>query len=338
MQVMVQYRDEFFKECKEVVEKNHVYKNHVNKFIDYLCLPEVNLASTPQRINIETVKECIEYYHTKGDINTRATMESHLESVKSFYDYLSTGDKLSDIFSNFDYAQFKDQIVKEVGLMESKERGYYKCNDIKKLLLLLDDEIEKYDEGNDLGRKNDRYIQQIIIRLFVKITLIAPAKRKTIIGIKQKDFMDHYKKLNINDVEINIPCGLTRDIKMAIKYAEKKNGIPIKEEDNLFEYIYQYKGKFEGTKLNTWFGNIVNEFGIFDEGKKSYGVEAIRNMAVQMMINNMINPVFISQITGITMSTIETTYYSKGWKYSYIEDQNTSINKAIAQNEYYCYI
>ena len=338
MNIMAQYRDENFIDCKETLDKSHVYKNHVNKFIEYLCLPEVNLSDAPRRINVDVVKQCIEYYHDKGELNTRATMESHLESIKSFYDYLSTGDKLPDIFSNFDYSKFKNSIVEEIGLMESKERGAYKCDDIKKLLVLLDEAIENYSEKNTSPRKEDRYLQQIIIRLFVKLTLVAPAKRKVIIDIKEKDFTDNYKKLNINNVKINIPCGLTRDIKMALKYAELKNRISIKKDDKIFDFIYQYKGKFEGTKLNAWFGNVVNEFDIFTGEKKSYGVEPIRNMVVQMMIDNLINPVFISQITGITLSMLETTYYSKGWKYSYVEDRNTSINKAIAQNDYYCFI
>ena len=141
-------------------------------------------------------------------------------------------------------------------------------------------------------------------------------------------------------MNINVPNGLTRDIKYAIAEAQKRNNVNIKEEDNLFEYIYRYKGKFGGEKLNAWLCNIVQDFGIWDrsEGKKSLGVEPIRNTAIKMMVDNMINPVLISKISGITLGMIESTYYSKDWTIKYEEDLDRSINRAIAQNDYYCYI
>lgn len=32
MDVMPKYRDEFFKERKDLLNKNHVYRNHINKW------------------------------------------------------------------------------------------------------------------------------------------------------------------------------------------------------------------------------------------------------------------------------------------------------------------
>ena len=55
---MVMYRDAYFKDCEALIESNHPYRNHVNKFIEYLNLPEVNLADTPMDISKETVKGC----------------------------------------------------------------------------------------------------------------------------------------------------------------------------------------------------------------------------------------------------------------------------------------
>ena len=67
-------------------------------------------------------------------------------------------------------------------------------------------------------------------------------------------------------------------------------------------------------------------------------VEPIKNMVIQMMVDNMINPVLISKIAGLTLSMIETTYYPKDWNVKYEEDINKCINKSIAQNDYYCYV
>lgn len=340
MDVMIRYRDEYFKDCEALLEKNHVYKNHVNKFIEYLKSPSVNLSNSPMAIDKYVVAECIGYYHDRGEINSRSTMESHLESIKSFYDYLSESKKEKDIFSDLNYSKYKDGIVKEYGLSEPMERGIYKCEDIEKILICLDDAIDSFESESAGIRDEERHLQRIIIRLFMKITLIAPAKRSVITDIKRSDIRKDLKKILINGIEINVPCGLSRDLDSAIKMAESKNGIDINDNDRIFEFIYRYKGKFRGENLNAWFYNIVQDFQIFDDckSKKSYAVEPIRNMAIKMMVDNMINPVFISKISGITLSMIESTYYTEDWEVRYEENLNKSINKAIAQNDYYCYI
>ena len=339
--IMRIFKDDYFNKRKETLNKNHVYRNHINKFIEYLSLPEVKLSDIPTRINREVVEECIKYYHDKGELNSRSTMESHLESVKSFYDYLSETGKATDIFSDYSYSKFKDDIVEKYSLLEPVERGIYNCEDIKTILINLDKTIDNF-QGESAGiREEERHLQRILLRLFIKITLIAPAKKSVITNIKKSDIKIGYKKLHINDIDINIPCGLSRDICAAIKYAESKNKEPIKESDNLFEYLYKHKGKFRVESLNAWFYNIARDFGVLEnerKDKKTLAVEPIKNMVIQMMVDNMINPVFISKIAGLTLSMIEATYYPKDWNLKYEEDINKCINKSIAQNDYYCYV
>ena len=52
MDVMQKFKNEFFEERKGLLSKNHVYRNHINKFINYLSLPDVQLSNAPARINI----------------------------------------------------------------------------------------------------------------------------------------------------------------------------------------------------------------------------------------------------------------------------------------------
>lgn len=341
MDVMPKYRDEFFEERNDLLSKNHVYRNHIKKFIKYLCLPKVQLSNAPARININVVEACIKYYHDQGELNSRSTMESHLESIKSFYDYLSETGKATDIFSDYSYSKFKDEIVEKYSLLEPIERGAYKCEDIETILIELDKSIDNFQIESAGIRDEERHLQRIILRLFIKLTLIAPAKRSVITSIKRSDITGEYKKLSINGIDVNIPCGLSRDLCAALKYAESKNKEPIKEEDNLFEYIYKYKGKFRVESLNTWFYNIAQDFGVMEDeckDKKTLAVEPIKNMVIQMMVDNMINPVFISKIAGLTLTMIEATYYPKDWNAKYEVDINKCINKSIAQNDYYCYV
>lgn len=58
-----------------------------------------------------------------------------------------------------------------------------------------------------------------------------------ITSIKKSDITKDYKKLLINGIAVNIPCGLSRDLCAALKYAESKNKEPLKEED-IFLSIY----------------------------------------------------------------------------------------------------
>lgn len=48
-----------FYEREELLSKNHVYRNHISKFIEYLCLSEVNLSDAPTCININVVETSI---------------------------------------------------------------------------------------------------------------------------------------------------------------------------------------------------------------------------------------------------------------------------------------
>lgn len=134
---------------------------------------------------------------------------------------------------------------------------------------------------------------------------------------------------------------MSRDLCAALKYAESKTKERIKEEDNFFEYLYKHKGKFRVESLNTWLYNAAQDFGVMEDeckNKKTLAVEPIKNMVIQMMVDNMINPVFISKIAGLTLTMIEATYYPKEWNAKREEDINKCINKSIAQNDYYCYV
>ena len=334
---MERYRDMYFNDCIDLLKNKHSYRKHVDKFINYLKV--IELDDRPRVIDKGVVEDCIGYYRLeRGELNTRSTMEAHLEALKSFYDYLSRTDKLPDIFTDYDYKEYKEEIVKKYELSEPVERGSFKCEEIIEILAAMEKLMEQsLEEGFGL-RDEERYLQRIIMRLFIKITLIAPAKRNIIGQIKMNDFEGNFKILNINKIKINIPCGLSRDIIQAIQYAECKNGKRAGKTDKIFEFIYRHKGKFTDESLNTWFLNLLQDIGYIEKTKRrTYPVEPIRNGAISIMVNNMVNPLLISKITGIGFSRLETQYYGT-MKSEYKDYLDKNINKAIAQNEYYSYI
>ena len=107
MSEMERYKNMYFEDCAELLKNKHSYRKHVDKFIEYL--KEVGLENRPKAIDKKVVEDCIGYYRLeRGELNTRSTMEAHLEALKSFYDYLSRTDKLPDIFTDYDYKDYKE--------------------------------------------------------------------------------------------------------------------------------------------------------------------------------------------------------------------------------------
>ena len=126
---MERYRDSYFEDCADLLKTKPSYKKHVNKFVFYL--KEQGLSDRLADITLDDVDSCIGYYcQVKGELNTRSTMQAHLEALKSFYDYIVDIGKGKDIFSNYDYRKYKDDIVEKYGLAELIERGAFSEKEI----------------------------------------------------------------------------------------------------------------------------------------------------------------------------------------------------------------
>lgn len=311
MTKMEQLMNNYFESNNELLNRNHVYRNHLKKFVNYLKLEESDLLDDLLSIDNEVIKRCAIYYHNKGYMNSSATTISYIDSVKSFYKFLYEKEGIPDIFYGNNYKKIKEEIISECNLTNSSERGFYNEKEIEKILLKLDEAINDFESDMAGIREEERHLQRIILRLFIKLTLIAPAKRSIITSIKKSDFTEDYKKLSINGIDVNIPCSLSRNLCVALKYAESKNGESIKEDNNIFEYLYRYKGKFADTFLNSWFYNVAKDFKVLKnerKDKRTLAVEPIRNMAIQTMIKNKVNPIAISDITGLNLNSLKKIY------------------------------
>lgn len=59
---------------------------------------------------------------------------------------MSETGKALDIFSDYSYSKFKDDIVEKYSLLEPVERGTYKCDDIKTILIKFHKAIDQFQE------------------------------------------------------------------------------------------------------------------------------------------------------------------------------------------------
>jgi hypothetical protein len=321
--------------AREYLEMDKSYENHINKFVHYI--KGVNKADKPTKIDLNDVEQCIGYYKNLGQINTVSSMESHLESIKSFYKFLVSKSWATDIFGElWDYQGYKNHLTKVFDLKETKEREYFEKDTIKRIVSCLDNYLDSREFSKLEGHKRKRYMSYLILRLFVKITLIAPAKRAVICNIMMSDFSKDFRTVKINNVNINVPNGLRRDILSIISLAETLKNVKMTENDKLFNFVDE--GTFRPEDLNAWFCSLIKEFGILNipDSKTTYSVETLRNSVIVELIIQGFDLALISKISGISISSLEKRYYKVK---SYEEEQiDKLINQGMAGIPYYSYI
>ncbi|GAB1782018.1 integrase [Priestia aryabhattai] len=321
--------------AKEYLTTDKTYENHINKFVSYIG--EVNKGDKPTKIHIDDVKGCIGYYKDLGQINTYSSMENHIEGVKAFYKFLVSKAWASDIFNEiYDYRGYKNHIAKKFNLTETQERKYFESSTLKTIL----DTFDKYLNSNNLndssGNRKRKYIKYSVLRIFIKLSLVAPAKRAKICNLKRSDFDVEFRTFRINDVTINLPNSLRRDLAISINEVEEQKNKNIEPEDNLLAFLDNEK--FRPENLNTWFCNFIKEFEILNisDSKTTYSVEVLRNSAIVELIEKDVDLALISIISGISISSLEDKYF-KVRSYN-SEDINRLINQGVAKSSYFVYL
>lgn len=299
----------------------HMYKNHCNKFLEYLN--SIGKQNEPLKIHAEDLFESVGYYNDLGQINKISTMENHLESIKAFYTYSNGKSQLTNIFNEIQsYSKFKSDITKKFNLNDTNTRNYLSNKTIIAILSYLNDD----NNSNNINTT---------MKIFIKISLLAPSKRNIIANLKFKDFCNNFKQLKINNIKIQIPELLQNDILKALdinKITELNN----KKNDLFFESIYE--GKFNSSIFNKPLCTVLKKIKYdLPEGKKSYPVEEITNAAIINMVQNKVNPILISQLAGITVSRLVDKLTKLNINYNFV-DVDKVINNSIMNTDYYTII
>lgn len=334
MTEMEKWRDEYFRDWGET------YKNHVNKFIDYL--KSIGKADTPNRITLDDVQNCVGHYVKYGTLRAVATMELHLESLKNFYDYLLQTGKSRDIFSQMNYEEYKKELSIQFHLFQKVPRETFSNETVKDILSTLDNYLETDYFTLQGSQMQKRYLHRSALRLFIKLTLIAPAKRQIICSLRYSDLGDDLRSVIVNDVELSIPNSLRRDIKSLIDLKEKINGVCIQANDEIFKYIIG--PNFNEEDINRWFFSFLREQKIIgideiEEGKNSYPIEPIMKTAISNLVKGMANLAYVSKVCGIKIGTLEENYSEEIFGDNYRQPSiGESIDWEIRKSGYYSFI
>lgn len=201
--VFEKYANEFMEQTETAT-----YKKNVSHFLDYVV--SIKKADTVSNISKEDFVNSVKILKDNGVINTESTLSIYLESVKSLYSYLLKTYGTTNIFNSVtNYKEFKSEISEKFSLKNTSKRDFLPLEVVIKLLKYFDD--NRTCENSEFQ----------VIKLFIKLTLIAPAKRSVISNIKFCDFKNDFRILNINGFDIDIPNSLRRDIIFAIEMKKK---------------------------------------------------------------------------------------------------------------------
>lgn len=228
-----------------------------------------------------------------------------------------------------DYEEYKKYLINKYELAEKVSREIFSVETMKDLLAKLDGELEKdyFKIRGNQDRK--RHIYYMALTLFIKITLIVPAKRQVIGNITLNNFDRDLRKININGVEVSVPNSLRKNITSSIKLRKKISNIKIEKNENIFKYIIQ--GRFTEEKLNQWFCTFIKSHDVIGIQKPSdecttYAIEPIMKTAISNLVKGMANLAYISKISGIKISRLEETYYEELFNEDY---GRVSVEEAI---------
>lgn len=319
----------FFEKCaEEYLTENPTYINHVTKFVKYL--KKCGKADRPNDITSYDVEECVAYYVNQGSINCKTSLANHLEAIKAFYSELIrkhylTENHLRAIIPVTDYDQFKKMLAEKHYLRDKVVREWLQDDDIELLLELLDDYC---DNKKNLNKNN--FIKRHCLRIYLKISLIAPAEKNVLVNICYKDFAKDFRYLCVNEINVNIPNGLRYNIINAI---ELIRGGEYDINEKFFNSFVDIGNG--GNLLCAWLATFLKQNKLLDieSNIKTFPLDVFSNTTIKHMALNNINPLYIAKITGNKIESLSKYYYNQEESICQME-----INIGISKCSYYSYL
>lgn len=328
---------------KEFLHKDSTYKQQIENFQAYL--KKYNLEDRVFNLYETNIDDFFEYAFEQN-IGTDAQLTSHIAALKALFGFLiDKKQKFSDLNGYISTPSFKGKYLERVDRSFSKK--FLPMTLVNKVLFTLDTYIES-NKGGNFKKLHDEtlYLDVLIARLFIKLSLILPLKTTQLLEIALGDVRgDSFRFLLYNSVMIKLPNNLRKDILFTIEYVEKKYGNIYTADDKIFEYLYaagNKKGQREG--INNTLPRVYEHLGL-DEmlemvctGKKNrylYPAESYKKTAIYNMLVNGANIVYLVKLTGLDMQTLLSDF-----EYDSLNsrDVDSNLNNSLLSCDYYEYL
>lgn len=328
---------------KEFLDKDNTYKQQIENFQSYLKL--YNLEDRVFNLYETNIDDFFEYAFIQN-IGTDAQLTSHVAALKALFGFLiNKNQKFSELNGYISTPSFKEKYLDRVDRSFSKK--FLPMMLVNKVLFSIDDYINKnMDKVFKKQLDGSLYLDALIARLFIKLSLIIPLKTSQILELSLGDVKSiDFRFIVYNDIKIKIPNNLRKDIIFTVDYTEKKYGVKYKLDDKIFDFLYSAgnkKGKREG--INNTLPRVYERLGL-DEvlemvstGKKNrylYPAESYKKTAIYNMLRNGVNIVYLVKLTGLDIQTLLIDFE---YDCLNVRDVNFNINNSLLACDYYEYL
>ncbi len=328
---------------EEFLKSDDRYKKQIERFRNYL--EEYNLTEKVFNLYDFNMDEFFEYA-IKRSIGTESQLVSHIAALKALFNFFIDNNlKFSDLNGHINNPAFKERYKEKVDKVRNK--GVLSIEMINKVLHTIDLYTEEHKNTTFKKKKDETVFYDIlIVRLFVKISILIPLKTTQILELIIGDvFNKNWRSIVYNNVEIKVPNNLRKDIINTLNYVINKYGIEYNPQESLFGFLYCCIGKKNNTdNINSSFPRVYNALGLNEmletvlRGKKTtflYPAESYKKTAIVNMICNGVNVVYLTKLTGLDIKTVLADL-------DYDElvngDVNRNINNSLIACGYYEYI
>ena len=335
--------EEFNLLVDEYLKQDSRYERQIRNFQSFL--KEYGLEDKVFNLYEDNINDFFEYA-VEHNIGTDAQLSIHIAALKGLFSFLIDNNrKFSELNGYISTASFRERLSNKVDRTVSKK--FISEELLQKILVTIDEYIE-YNSGLEAKGNHEEsfYLDVIIARLFIKLSLLLPLQTGQIIDIKLGDVRStQFREIIHNDVKVKLPNNLRKDIINSVNYAEMKYRVKYSTEDKIFEYLYSCenkKGQREG--INRTLPRVYEGLGLVEMlekvsgGKRDkyiYPAGSYKKTAIYNMLNNGANIVYLEKLTGLDTKTLLSDFVFDNLNERDIE---TNINSSLLQCEYYEYL
>lgn len=329
---------------KKYLEINPQYSNEIGNFDKFLTDRELK-----ERIFNLSEHHIDEYfiYSYKNKIGAIPTLVSHISALKSFMSFLDTENhNFKPLLGYIATPDFQNKLKSK--LEKSIEKQVINFDLLRIILTKLDNHLDSNIEksySNTLEK--NRFLEKLIARIFIKISLIIPLKPTGITQLNISNEVIENRSIVHNGLCIKLPSTLVRNIEQTIAFIEREYGDQYENNEMLFGRLYSCLGKVASTStISNSLTLMYKELGLSEMlvqtmvGKKNmynYPSESYKKTAIFEMLNNGVNIMYLKKLTGLDLNSLINDYdFSDEQKF--ISEESYNVNSSLINSNYYSFL
>ena len=334
-----------FKQFRSLVDEylktDETYRIQIETFMKYL--EDNQLQNQVFNLYSKHIDDFFEsLFETK--IGVLPTLTRQIVALKALFGFLMSREyKFAELNGYICDSRFKERL--SVYVEQSRNKEKLPSDLLLSILQKVDDFI---DNNSAQTQKKDIFLRFLIARLFIKLSLILPLKATQMLDICVGDITNpKCRTILHNGITIKIPNNLRKDIIYAIHYVEEKYGKTYSKSDKIFHFLcHCLIKKITTTSIRDIVERVyeileINEMlETIPVGKKEmhiYTAECYKLTAIANMLENGVNIVYLTKLTGLDIGTLVSTVDLEK-QFSNRDVVSTDINNAMLASEYYEYL